>query len=69
MTPGRVNARSEPTAVVLNPTDAQNLDLLNENNEANNFVGPGPYGVGAPRLWGVPVVETDVAHCRDGSRR
>jgi HK97 family phage major capsid protein len=55
----RVNARSEPSAIVLNPTDAQNIDLLKENNEANNFVGPGPYGVGAPRLWGVPVVETD----------
>ena len=59
MTLVRVNARTEPTAVVLNPTDAQNIDLLKENNEANNFVGPGPYGVGAARLWGVPVVETD----------
>ena len=47
----RVNARSEPSAIVLNPTDAQNIDLLKEINEANNFVGPGPYGVGAPRLW------------------
>ncbi|MGI8519137.1 MAG: phage major capsid protein [Actinomycetota bacterium] len=44
---------------MLNPTDAQNIDLLKSNNEANNFVGPGPYGVSAPRLWGVPVVETD----------
>jgi hypothetical protein len=24
-----------------------------------HFVGPGPCGVGAPRLWGVPVVDTD----------
>jgi HK97 family phage major capsid protein len=55
----RVNARSEPSAIVLNPTDAQNIDLLKQNNEANNFVGPRPYGVGAPRLLGVPVVETD----------
>jgi catechol 2,3-dioxygenase-like lactoylglutathione lyase family enzyme len=44
---------------VLNPTDAQNIDLLKRDNEANNFVGPGPYGVGAARLWNVPVVETD----------
>jgi HK97 family phage major capsid protein len=43
---------------VLNPTDAQNIDLK-VNNEANHFTGPGPYGIGAPRLWGVPVVETD----------
>jgi HK97 family phage major capsid protein len=55
----RVNARSEPSAIVLNPTDAQSIDLLKRNNEANNFAGPGPYGVGAARLWNVPVVETD----------
>jgi HK97 family phage major capsid protein len=55
----RVNARSEPSAIVLNPTDAQNIDLLKRNDEANNFAGPGPYGVGAARLWNVPVVETD----------
>ncbi|CAN5689914.1 hypothetical protein BH20ACT21_BH20ACT21_20550 [soil metagenome] len=55
----RINARSEPSAIVLNPTDAQNIDLLKANNEPNNFAGPGPYGIGTPRLWGVPVVETD----------
>lgn len=55
----RLNARSEPSGVVLNPTDAQNIDLLKRNDEANNFAGPGPYSLGATRLWGVPVVETD----------
>jgi HK97 family phage major capsid protein len=55
----RTNARSEPSAVVLNPTDAQNIDLLKRNNEANNFAGPGLYGMGAARLWNVPVVETN----------
>ncbi len=59
MTLIRVNARTEPTAVVLNPTDAQNIDLLKVNAEANHFAGPGPYGVGSPSLWGIPVVETD----------
>jgi hypothetical protein len=33
--------------------------LLKRNNEANNFAGPGPYGIGAARLWNVPVVATD----------
>jgi HK97 family phage major capsid protein len=33
--------------------------LLKRNNEANSFAGPGPYGIGAARLWNVPVVETD----------
>jgi hypothetical protein len=30
----RVGARSESSAIVLNPTDAQNIDLLKESNEA-----------------------------------
>ena len=59
MTLVRVNARSEPSAVVLNPTDAQNIDLLKRNNEPNNFAGPGPYSLGANYLWNMPVVETD----------
>jgi HK97 family phage major capsid protein len=54
----RVNARTSPTAIVLNPTDSQNIDLLKRNNEPNNFAGPGPYCFGAASLWGVPVVET-----------
>jgi hypothetical protein len=37
----RVNARSEPNAVVLNRTDAQNIDLLKVNNEPNNVTWPG----------------------------
>jgi hypothetical protein len=47
----RVNARSEPSAVVLNPTDAQNIDLLKQNNEANNFVGLWWYRIIAHRSY------------------
>ena len=50
----RVNARSEPSAIVLNPTDAQNIDLLKSNNEANTSWGRvrtawGPPGSGTSR--------------------
>jgi HK97 family phage major capsid protein len=51
----RTSARSEPSAVVLNPNDAQNIDLL----KPNKFAGPGSYGAGSARLWNVPVIETN----------
>jgi len=55
----RLNGRANPNAVILNPSDAQNIDLLKENNEANNFVAS-PFTSAGPRsLWGVPVVESD----------
>ena len=67
MTLVRVNARSEPTAVVLNPTDAENVDLLKENNEANNFGVPSSVSAllvcGESRSW------SGYAHCRHRSRR
>ncbi len=59
MTLVRVNARCEPTAVVLNPTDAQSIDLLKANNEPNRFVGPAPTVSVLLVCGGVPVVETD----------
>jgi Phage capsid family len=57
----RLNARSEPNAIVLNPTDAHNIDLLKVNNEPNNFAGPGPLdsSLGPRRAWGLPIVGTD----------
>lgn len=44
-----------PTAYVLNPSDWETIDLL-QDNEARYFYG-GPSQVGVPRLWGLPVVE------------
>jgi HK97 family phage major capsid protein len=53
LTPGR----SVPSAYVLNPLDWETIDLL-QDNEARYYFG-GPSVIGTPRLWGLPVVETE----------
>lgn len=54
-----LNGRTRPTAVVLHPTDSQNLDLLKVNAEANRFVtDPFNYNPNSP-IWGLPRVVTD----------
>jgi HK97 family phage major capsid protein len=49
--------RARPNAYVLNPSDWETIDLL-QDNEARYFYG-GPAQVGVPRLWGLPVVEEE----------
>jgi HK97 family phage major capsid protein len=57
-----VNARTQATAVVLNPTDAEKLDTLKATG-TGNYLGSGPYaGPTAPpsqAIWGVPTAVTD----------
>jgi HK97 family phage major capsid protein len=53
----RVTGRARPTAYVLNPTDWETVDLL-QDNEARYYFG-GPSQIGQPRLWGLPVVESE----------
>jgi len=54
-----VNGRTIPTAVLLHPGDAEAIDLLKVNAEANHFVNP-PFGPSTQRvLWGMTVIETD----------
>jgi HK97 family phage major capsid protein len=51
------SGRAQPTAWVMNPTDWQTFDLLVDN-ETRYYFG-GPMQLGTPRLWGLPVVESD----------
>jgi len=53
----RTVGRSTPTAYVMNPTDWQAIDLL-QDNEARYYFG-GPARLGQPTLWGLPVVESE----------
>jgi len=53
----RVTGRATPTAYVLHPNDWEDIDLL-QDNEARYFFG-GPSVLGMPRLWGLPVVESE----------
>ena len=52
-TVGRVN----PTALVLNPADAEAIDLLKDGE--NRYYYGGPSVINQRTLWGVPVVESE----------
>ena len=60
----RTVGRAVPTAYVLHPTDWQTIDLL-QDNEARYYFG-GPANLGVPRLWGLPVVESEGATAGTG---
>lgn len=52
-----LGGRAKPTAYVMNPLDWELFDLLKDS-EARYYFG-GPLAIGTPRLWGVPVVESE----------
>jgi HK97 family phage major capsid protein len=52
-----LTGRATPTAYVIHPNDWEDLDLLTDNEERYYFGGP--VGAGTPRLWGVPVIESE----------
>lgn len=49
--------RGTPSGYLLHPTDWETIDLL-QDNEARYYFG-GPSAIGNPRLWGLPVVESE----------
>ena len=53
----RVIGRSTPTGYLLHPNDWEDIDLLKDN-EGRYYYG-GPSIIGQPRLWGLPVVESE----------
>lgn len=55
-TVGRVAANG----IVLNPEDAERLDLLRPIDGDGQFYGPGPFaGAGVRTVWGLPIVESE----------
>lgn len=54
----RIGGRATPTAYVMNPMDWQDIDLKRTATE-KVFFGSGPFGMSTPRLWGLPVVESE----------
>jgi HK97 family phage major capsid protein len=53
----RVVGRADPTAYVMHPMDWESVELLKDAND--HFFGAGPFALTAPRLWGLPVVESE----------
>jgi HK97 family phage major capsid protein len=61
----RTVGRSMANAYLLNPTDVETLDLLQDNEARYYFGGPGSTG-GAGTLWGLPVIETEAVPAGTG---
>lgn len=57
ITKARLVGRVNPTAVLLNPADAEEIDLAKDANERYYFGGP--QAITNRTLWGVPVVESE----------
>ena len=57
ITKARTVGRVNPTAVVLNPADAEAVDLAKDGE--NRYYYGGPQAIGQRTLWGVPVVESE----------
>lgn len=60
----RTVGRSVPTAYVFNPSDWETIDLLMDGE--NRFYFGGPSELGIPRLWGLPVVESEAQPSGNG---
>jgi len=53
----KTTGRATPTAWLMNPSDWETIELLQDAN--NRYYWGGPLANGEPRLWGVPVVECE----------
>lgn len=60
----RTVGRATPNAYVLNPADWEKFDLLVDNEQRYYFGGP--MVMGTPRLWGLPVVESEATPAGTG---
>lgn len=55
----RLVGRATPSAYVLNPLDWENIQLIREDGATGPFMFGGPANTAAPRLWALPVVESE----------
>lgn len=53
----RIGGRSIPTAYAMNPVDWEAIELMR--NTQGIFYGAGPFQMSVPRLWGLPVIESE----------
>lgn len=54
----QIGGRATPTAYVMNPLDWEAVELM-RSATSGDFFGNGPFSMTTPRLWGLPVVESE----------
>lgn len=57
VTKARTVGRVNPNALVLNPADAERIDLAQDGND--RYYYGGPQSIGQRTIWGIPVVESE----------
>ncbi|WP_280265350.1 phage major capsid protein [Nocardia wallacei] len=57
ITKARTVGRVNPTGIVVNPADAEAIDLLKD--AENRYYFGGPYAIAQRTMWGLPVVESE----------
>ncbi|MEU1526362.1 phage major capsid protein [Nocardia rhamnosiphila] len=57
ITKARTVGRVNPTAIIVNPADAERIDLAKD--LEGRYLYGGPVGIGQRTLWGLPVVESE----------
>lgn len=57
VTKARTVGRVNPTALVINPADAERIDLAQDGND--RYYYGGPQAIGQRTVWGIPVVESE----------
>jgi HK97 family phage major capsid protein len=53
----QIGGRANPTGYVLNPIDWEKVELMKLTD--GSYVGAGPFALTAPRLWGLPVIQSE----------
>lgn len=57
ITKARTVGRVNPTGIVVNPADAETIDLIKDAD--GRFFYGGPFSIGPRTLWGLPIVESE----------
>lgn len=53
----QIGGRAIPTAYVMNPIDWEKVELMKLAD--GSYIGAGPFALTAPRLWGLPVIQSE----------
>lgn len=59
LTDARIGGRVAPSGILVNPAQAEAIDLAREDGATGGFLGGGPFGTTGRTMWGTRVVESE----------